>query len=205
MITNDYIYSRCKEKLVRPTISISEISLGNSSNYSRPYGQVYLPTPIIDFPAGVNFEVCVRNVSTLNGGIPFKFFLPEGFDTTGIELEVMLSGDKYFSGVVISFTSSITQINVNFYKTDTDLGIWWRSMSLAEWKSYGNLSRSTWANAKRYFRMRITDGIYFSAWSQIGSFTYKVRFAESGIEGYKEDGTLITDEEGYVYDGTFYY
>ena len=96
MITNDYIYSRCKEKLVRPTISISEISLGNGSNHSRPYGQIYLPTPIIDFPAGSNFEVCVRERETLHNGIPFKFYLPEDFDITNANVVGLVSGSKYF-------------------------------------------------------------------------------------------------------------
>ena len=205
MITNDYIYSRCKEKLVRPTISISEISLGNGSNHSRPYGQIYLPTPIIDFPAGSNFEVCVRERETLHNGIPFKFYLPEDFDITNANVVGLVSGSKYFEDTLTLFGSGITQISANYYKSSAGL-LFWRSLDLEDdWKTYNIREKLGMGNTRMYFRIEIYKDGQSSAWSQIGSFTYKVRFAESGVEGYKEDGTLITDEDGYVYDGTFYY
>jgi len=204
MLNNDYIYTRCKDKIVRPSISIASVSLGNGSNYSKPYGAIYLPTPIIDFPVGKTFEICTRKTDFLNSGIPFKFFLPVGFDHVGVSLEVILSGDKYFRSVITILESEITPITENYYQTVSKFSFQF-AHSLSQWKVYLNEVKLIVKHTKIYFRMRLMKNDYYSAWSEIGSFDYKVRFAETGVEGYTEDGTLITDEDGYAYDGTFYY
>ena len=206
MKTNSHIYDECKKKETKPTFDLEKVSLGNGSIYSKPYGEVYIPTPTPYFPSGANFQVCLsKNTTTLKEGLRFKFFMPHDWEYAGSTLTVMLSGDKFFRQYIAWDNVVVPDYSgAHLYKTEERYPIW-SSYSFSSWSSFNALKKVSIGFLTRFFRLRLSQEGKTSAWSSISSFNLTFRKASKSVEGTDEDGNEITDETGYLFDGIYYW
>jgi len=205
MITNATILAECKKKLTNPTFSITDYtsSIGKAS-YDKPYGLVYIPTPRLAFPTGVTFEMCLgQTTEAPKNGIPFKFYMPDDWDYSGSQCWIVFSGDKFLRTTEYSLSPISDGGGTDLYKTDRV--ITWHSWELSTWKLFPNLLKIHYGYTTFYYRIKIEKSGYYSAWSELSSFSTSFREAEQGVLGTDGDGGSVTDETGYMFDGVKYW
>ena len=206
MITNAHILTECKKNLTNPTFGITDYtsSIGKAT-YQSPYGNIYLPAPKLYFPVGVNFEMCLGETTLVPAnGISFKFFMPDDFAYAGAQCQILFSGDKFFR-MSIAVLSSFSDDPNGTYLYKSSRVKTWQSWDLTTWQTLSSLGKVHNAYNTTFWRCRIVKSGYYSAWSDMASFTLSFRQAEKGVLGKDADNNSVTDETGLMYDGTTYW
>ena len=210
MKTNAYISAECIKNDTNPRFSITDVTATiGKATYAKPYNYTFLPVPIIYYPVSTKFELCLTDMFATDDGVPFRVLMPPDFsDDSKTYLVIHISGDKFFrqyyehrillqpwAGHPYYFetVSWISITNIESLSTFTAMT--------------DNVEKLKQFYTKRFWRCCVEKDAtkYRSAWTNVISFDLSFRMATTVPDGQMEDKTLVTDEDGLLYDGQFYW